>query len=280
MERGKVESASVYDFFYHDARRVASYLAQFNDFGSLTGISHTEAAQKARQKSAILSAEGGLAGVAKAGGQTAASIDSHYEQTAQRAYDPLWVNALSLLDLLDQMGLIERQIGRANIGQFVLCSGLLKVIDLQMLEKTWRLPSVKKVVRAGAKGQQSAEIDLVMDLLSVMPHTIQARMATKTFDKVWFSLNHDGLTSPPSDVTLKHGVEIAGEWNILGVLDAERVYNVPPSKEPDLSNASSMAFNMMSIMAPVTRTLLGRPDDHYGVTPLLVFRRVTGETTT
>jgi hypothetical protein len=36
---------SVYDFLYHDARRVASLLAQFDPSGHLTGIKQTESAE-------------------------------------------------------------------------------------------------------------------------------------------------------------------------------------------------------------------------------------------
>ena len=64
---------------------------------------------------------------------------------------------------------------------------------------------------------------------------------------------------------------------MLGILDAH-----PDNSEDDESglldfgDGAEMAVKMMGIIAPVAKNLLGRPPRCYGVTPLLVFREVTG----
>lgn len=276
---------SVYDFLYHDARRIASFLSQFSNFGHLTGVTHTESAQRSKDSAGSLKAEGGLPGIARVGGEVRSDAAAQYEQTGQRVYDPLWTNALTLLDFLDERDLIKRDIGQAQLGQFVLCTGSLSISDLMMMEKTWRLSSVQKLIKAGNKVKSGknynalSEIELAFDLLGIMPHTVQARLKEGYINKVWCSLNQDGLTGAVSDITLKHGTEIPGKWSMLGILDAKSKLafeTQPQQPDPDFSEGKEIADKMLRLIAPIARSFLGRPDDHYGMTPLLIFRSIDG----
>jgi hypothetical protein len=81
---------------------------------------------------------------------------------------------------------------------------------------------------------------------------------------------------------LKHGTTIAGEWAVMGVLDAL----------PDLDSSGDVTESgiagaigtgalegpfgqMMRTLIPIMRPMLGRPFKAYGITPLLIFRKVT-----
>lgn len=249
-EPDKAATDSVFDFLYHDARRVASYLAQFNDFGSLTSIQHTEAAQRAQQKTGALSAEGGLAGVAKAGGSSTAQSGSHYQETAQRVYDPLWTNALSFLDFMQKRDLLRRDLQDARIGQIVMFSGDLSLFDLGVLKKMWDLPAVKKAMLQAAKSDEeqkaaaevvygnrkerrkaaasfsgrkdssvSNENEVAIEMLSVLPHMIQMSVSTSEHS-VWACLREEFMVGSPSELMMKHGLTINGTWHIVGVVDA------------------------------------------------------------
>ena len=301
---------SVYDFLYHDARKVASYLAQFSTYGSLTGISHTEAAQRSRDRRSGLSAEGGLAGVAKASGTTSVEAASQIQESAQRAYDPLWVNALTFLDYLQERGLLVRELPSARIGQIVLFSGDLSVFDLGLLRQMWQLPTVKRAVIEGAgetapnaselqgtgnrqerrrnnnqraRPAAQSEAEIALEIMPVLPHMVQ--MSVSTVDNsVWGTLREDSLVASPSELMMKHGMSIDGTWHVVGVLDAFPDEDFQPEQGPSLAMLRQMmagaqlghlAFSMASSLMPMIRQILGRPSSSYGVTPLLVFREIS-----
>jgi hypothetical protein len=80
---------------------------------------------------------------------------------------------------------------------------------------------------------------------------------------------------------LKHGVAIAGLWNILGVLDAlpDEGENSQVYMTDQLIAAISLGAigaQIVGPLAPAVRLLLGRPGTAYGTTPLLIFREVSG----
>src|SRR5436305_1846102 len=117
MAQDPEKGDSVYDFLYVDARRIAVFLSQFEQYGHLTSLTRTV--------SETSSASGGVSVVA-AKLDTAAS-----EQSSQtRQFDPQWLVPLAFLDKADQRGMIVRDLGDARIGQLVLISGRLAMFDL------------------------------------------------------------------------------------------------------------------------------------------------------
>lgn len=56
------------------------------------------------------------------------------------------------MDLLDERKLIRRDLGSAAIGDFVLITGGLVVLDVAMLRGLWKRPSVQKLLKAAAAG--------------------------------------------------------------------------------------------------------------------------------
>lgn len=296
-EREEPTIVSVFDFIYHDGRRVASFLSQYDKSGHLTEIAQSARTARVREEGDKTHGTLGLVS-----GEMAKSVADEYGKESQRIYDPTWANARVLLDYLDEAGRIQRDISDAQIGQFVLVSGQLSISDLQLMEKTWRLPTIKSLMMEGAsnqmkmpdipKGQRNNPellrlkkladdalkstkdaTNLFFELITILPHTVQARLAGSA--PVWCSLNRDGMTFDPSDLVLKYGSNIPGTWHVLGILDAlpddEDLAN---PAQPNWGHGEEMAVKMMGMIAPITRNFLGRPSDFYGVTPLLVFRVV------
>lgn len=292
------ENASVYDFLYHDARRIGSFLAQFDDNGLLTGLTRGESTARGSSRGFKLGVGanvpligGGNLDVERAPNETGS-------ESLERAYDPFWANALEFLDALTERGLIQREIAKAAIGQFVLVKGSLIVADIQMIQSIWQLPSVKSLIRSGAAGEvdgnrqerlaakaknrgkkESSQIDMVMDMLPHMPHTGQAYLIGEN-GAVWAPMASEALVVPLSELVLKHGAKIAGQWAMLGILDArpnepdnqlspiERRYLEPSGGGGSISSA------LASSMGPMVKDALGRPDSMYGLTPLMIFREV------
>jgi hypothetical protein len=79
------------------------------------------------------------------------------------------------------------------------------------------------------------------------------------------------LTLSADDLLLKHGTSIAGTWNMLGILDA-----LPDGGEQeDLSFLADMVKGLAQFSQQI-RPHFGRATDYFGMTPLLVFREVSG----
>src|SRR5258708_22683520 len=100
---------SVYDFLYHDARRIGSFLAQFDNFGHRQEVTSSETASKGAKRGYSLKLGGSLplpgSPEGAEGGITLGMDPSQSGSEGQmRVYDPLWTNALTLLDYLDERG--------------------------------------------------------------------------------------------------------------------------------------------------------------------------------
>lgn len=287
-ELDEATTDSVFDFFYYDARRIASFLSQFNNSGHLKEIVLDQSARRAKQNAGSIKATGGIPLALSGEGVHTTESSAMHQNRSQRIYDPTWTNARLFLDTLDEMDMINRSITTANMGQFVLCSGNLSIADLKLMEQTWKLKSIQAVIKSEqgvtsgnrqqrrAKGKTASEptnnIDLVIEMLSIMPHTIQAKISG--VESVWCSLSEEGMSAHASDITLKHGMNIPGTWHAVGILDAKPEGVVVDDNEPDFGDGQELGAKLMTVIAPITRQLLGRPEDHFGITPLLIFREI------
>lgn len=293
--------ASVFDFLYHDARRVGSFLAQFSTYGVLSGVTTTEAVGRAATTRATGGAGVGFVTVAKARVALELGVTDDERDAAERTFDPLWTNARTLLDYLAARDLIQRDVHAARLGQFVLATGSLIVLDVTMLKTAWDKPTVKRRILQGAEGntlpakpkgkgrhgpqsQEKLDAQLLIELLTVFPHSIQAHLIGDDFS-AWYSLAESSLVGMSSDLVLKHGALVPGEWNVLGIMDARPDPRDPADDDEagltafDLAVADSAGTaigNVAARIAPIARQLLGRPRQSYGMTPLLIFREVSG----
>jgi hypothetical protein len=296
---------SVYDFLYHDVRRIASFLAQFETYGVLQQVKAIEAASRTESTKSGLTTNLSAA-IAKAGIGKDITTGSEERDSAERIYDPFWANARILLNYLAERDMIIRDIIEARIGQFVLVTGNLAAFDLSLLKETWQLPIVKDTVFAAAakdaaksatlpppknKAERAKDryakqalpegMEAGFELMKILPHTIQASISGSKWS-VWSSLREDSLVMTGSELLLKHGIWIEGAWNMLGILDA-----LPHGGEDQLrlhqaqqmvSGASLGGFlgQVITPLAPAARMMLGRPATSFGMTPLLIFREVSG----
>ena len=301
------QTDSVFDFLYSDSARIASLLAQFDNSGHVTGAETSESKEEAQGDK--ISAEGHI-GAKKLFGIGAGyegNTGLRAGLAAKLTYDPYWANARNLLNLLDDR--LVRDLSAARIGQIVAATGHLAITDTSILKQVWDMAALKEVVRASIKlpvieqptGQPTAitnqkppkltpaEIkqrndaaDATMAIMKSMPHLIQVRLHEPTGAKLWGTLRDSGVVGTTSDFLLKHGMVIPGQWAILGILDALPEAQQGGGLHPDLLTDILRGIQMVKgpfgdmfrqINLPV-RQLLGRPLDHYGITPLLIFREV------
>jgi hypothetical protein len=156
---------------------------------------------------------------------------------------PLWRNALTFLNYLDEASLIKRNAADARIGQFLLVKGSLVVMDLTLFKGIWQMPMMKNAILSGANINPQAashlapqnrqqrrssgrgsghltgiqkdtdSVDAGLSLIGLLPHAIQARLSVEGADQmVWTSLRDDSLVVSAADLTLKHGT--ARCWHV------------------------------------------------------------------
>ncbi|MGP4749878.1 DUF6414 family protein [Agrobacterium pusense] len=306
-EQDQQEENSVFDFLYYDVSRIASFLSQFDDSGHMTELRRSESAVSKSQKAGTMEFKASIL-AASGGGKDELRTEKSAERLNQRSYDPRWVNALSFLDYADQAQLLNRDIETSSIGQLVLFKGELSLFDMGLLKNVWSMPTAKKHMIAGAgqtdqsgstaslnrrerrkssataKNDAASEAALGLELMSVLPHSVQVAVSSDE-SSVWTTLREENLTVSPSDLFMKHGMCIDGEWAIVGILDAHPDYDLEgleaggvPLKQAKQMLAAMRLGGFAALIGTqftdVVRQLLGRPAQSYGFTPLLIFREL------
>ena len=177
------------------------------------------------------------------------------------------------------------------------------LLDLGLLKSAWDKPAIQKLIKNGMvganasqnlsraerralgnKGENSKnnEFEFIMSMLSILPHALQIRLVSEGFN-VWCTLNEDFLIGKPSDLLLKHGAFLDGDWNIMGVLDAtpwdpNYINEDGESAEDILAAIAETAIGQIAArLFHASRGIIGRPPTSYGITPILIFRDVTAE---
>jgi len=295
------KNASVYDFLYYDKQRVGSFLAQFDDSGHLQRVTQSENASKGTRRGFKIGATGTVMGTG-GGLHFERSPGEHGSEAIERIYDPLWSNALTLLDYLGSANLMHRDVTAARLGQFVLASGSLSVLNPTTLPKLWESPHIKsQAVITAVNGQKliwnanplnaalsskdkavaeraflkNVEVNTraTMEILPYFPHSAQCTIKGDNFS-LWSSLATDGMVGAVSDLSLKHGTEIPGVWHLLGIIDAQPDA-IPAQVEIPYTGVPSHFETMIKNISNLARTALGRPPNAYGATALLLFREVS-----
>lgn len=293
--QGERERVFVLDFLYCDTRRIGSFLAQFDDSGTLQQIVQSEEAFVDGKRGFSLSVGGG-ATLAGTGGQGSLSIErppaTGGSEASFRVYDPLWANAVVFLDYLEEKKLIHRNLKNSPFGSFVLIKGSLSVTDFSILKNLWNFQTMKdKIVnsqqpsqnrkqrRAQGFGRQSDDVTdslLGLDFMGSLPHLCHIDIKDG-YDHAWGSLVEENIAVEKSDIFLKHGRRIPGDWSVLGILDARPYDNILENEAqiPENYDAFLHGFScIIDVVAPMLRKAMGRPITAYGITPLIVFRQV------
>lgn len=291
---------------YHDSRRIASFLAQFEGDGHLQQFTRTKDHSKGKRETSGHEARGNVgiaAGKLHGGTETSLDLSDGYS----KVFDPYWANARAFLDYLSDRDMLQRELEAARMGQIVLVKGSLIISDLKMLQALWDLPTVKNsmIKAVQATGDQEAEtppagqnrlekrkaqaqkrypakveipdeLAITMEVLPHMPHGGQMHIVAGDHP-IWAPISDGCLVSPISELILKHGPKIAGEWSAVGILDA-----LPWEEGAEMTALEMIKIGMMgasisnaalSLAGPI-REVMGRPLLSYGMTPLLVFREV------
>lgn len=138
------DSEFVYDFLYHDTVRVGSFLSQFDKAGLLQQVKKTDSDGKLHFNKIGFSGSKGIPLLAQGTASYDGSRTTDKKEGMEKIYDPIWINATTLLDFLNAHGMIDYNLEAANIGHFALISGNLNILDLPFLKNIWDIPAVRK----------------------------------------------------------------------------------------------------------------------------------------
>lgn len=257
----------IYDFIYLDSKRLTSFLAQLGDEGVLLSIKNTSRTE--HEKKNMGSA--GLTMAMRAAKENTESISNqsehHYDSSTSALY--------SVMDRLDELGFIKRNINDTAIGQLLLCSGTITFQDIRMMRNLWD-PMMKLVV-SGEQGnhkqkqEKLKEMEAHKSILEALPHALLMTFMSEN-ECLWSSLEEEHLKINSDDITLKHGANFAGQWRMLGILDAKPKDKSENTALPAIGN--QFLDGLVQILDGV-REMFGRPSTYYGITPIAIFRTVT-----
>lgn len=259
---------SLYDFLYLDRGRLSAFMAQVFDDGVLTASKKTE-----QTADAVNGAfEAGIPTIMKGSGnsQTTNTVSQEMQ------FDASWTLPLNVLDGLSHHGFIQRGLASARIGQLRLVCGTVSVLDIKLLQQMW-MPMIdmflKEMLPPGSTSKQTgamkAQYKSIGAIVERLPQAVQMYLTELDGDKAWMTLNNEFMIVNPDELALKHGGYIAGEWHVLGVVDA-----VPDYDQTYRGELPEGMTSAMITMLDAVRQVVGRPAESYGMTPILIFRQI------
>lgn len=273
MEPESLHIKSLFDFFYLDNRKISSFYAQLTGNGSIESYKEIHGITDSKSMEATV----GVPTVT--GGRLGSNEQAN--SGAERSYNAVHTMPREMINKLDELGFVSRILCESNLGRLVLLKGKLGLVDVNMLSAivepalNFYLKSMKdssdKADRDEAKEIGKIKQDLI-DFIQNVPFAIQSRFIVESeqiTEEVWMTLNRDELSTPTHDMNFKHGEFMAGEWYLLGILDAlpNDDINYEGKDDSELQDMIKMFVNEL-------KNLAGRPKSSFGITPIAIFRNI------
>lgn len=257
------------DILYTDRERLSSYLAQIDPNGVITGYKTSTT-----DSSSMASMIKGNAAVASA------SVTGNFgnQDFAERTFDPAGALPIEVMNRLDEANFIRTTTENASIGNLVLVNGSISLRDFSQFISFW--PIIKKVVpwEVFAAGIPMPNVDASVlgedlemcakALLDSMSHPVQMTIKGSQ-GGFWSTLSDSSFTVSTVDLFLKHKKSLPGEWFVLGILDGKPL----DDEQVEVDVEDNMLDKMHDGIATF-RSLFGRPKNYYGISPLVIFRKV------
>lgn len=226
-------------------------------------------------------AQGAIPGVAQIGGKRSRTS----QESAEETYDPFWTNAFSFLRDLEVNFAVP--LNKARMGSLVKFDAFLQFVDLRIMRSLWDPaaqvwagshpepnPSYpKKKQREMRTAQQlSPEVKFGLDIVKELPHLIHMTFLTASDEitlRLWAAIKPEHLTISSEDLTMKYGAVIDGKWTVVGLIDAKI------GESPDPLPVNELLDVVIRTLVNV-RTFIGRPKDHWGLTPIAIYTPMIG----
>lgn len=283
----QVEKSSVYDFFYHDSQRIASFLSQFDPQGHLKNTSQSKSVKGSEQSLYGAGSRGGIPGFATLKGDGQKSESQSTDENMTRYYDPFWANALAFLDYLVQHNLLHENLQKAPIGSFFLATGPVKIFNTDLLQKAYQNPHIQNETIKKATGsldpytgepRSEEEVRFELEFHSHIEPQTHMFLQDDQRNVIWCSLKSDHMLSSYSDLLVKYGSGISGDWSLIGIKDAysenKEYHSLSDTSEIDKIIESRTFLHDSDELSYRLHKHIGRPDLCIGVSPIIIFRSV------
>lgn len=259
---------SIFDFLYLDNTKIKSFYAQLTGLGALTNVKENDELSTVQNKDAGV----GVPPVASA----KIAHQEGMKRAGERLYDAIPTMPREMINKLDELGFIERELSEKTAGQLVLLQGKLSITDIgslrDLIEPTLNIDARERAKSENSSSKQKAvlkqiqeEYKLVVDIIKVIPYALEATLHIAD-DTVWMTLNRDEMVGNPHDINLKHGNMLYGDYYVLGVLDAI------PHDEQEIASVENELKNGVKTFVNELKTMIGRNPESYGITPIAIFR--------
>lgn len=259
----------LYDFLFIDYPRVQSLYSQLYS-GLLSEIT------------SLVSESQGRKTEIKAGGSPVGSLSSqrieHTEEAKTESFNPHDLILRDVLGGLTDAGLVITNPAKSHPGNIVLLHGQVYVLDFSFYESIIpMIPSFlsatdeapkSKTEKKHQKANKSSTMDLFKAMAKIVPWSIHLIMKTPGA-MAWGAIKKEHLREDPTNLTLKNGSLLSGEWYMLAIVD------VSPNQSMDTDATFPEVFSTLVNLVESMRPLFGRPDSCIGVTPLLLFRKLS-----
>jgi len=120
--------------------------------------------------------------------------------------------------------------------------------------------------------QIAEEMKFGLEVLKEVPHLLHMTFISKsdnTIFRLWAAVQPDYLTISSEDLVMKYGAVLDGLWTVVGIVDAR----IGPPTEP--SQLNPVLDSVVTAMTGL-RDLIGRPQGHWGVTPIAIYAPLQG----
>lgn len=260
---------SLFDFLYLDSIKIRSFYAQLTGFGSLSSIKANNA------HNSTLASEGAFGVNAMAKFDAKLNYATGENQSSEKTYDATPTLPREMIDKLDELGFISRELSENSAGNLVLLNGVLSITDIEtlqnLLEPTMYFVTEDEYSQLHGDNKKRAikkkldDSKPMVQLIKAIPYALEARLKVGE-DMVWMTLNRGEMVGNPHDINLKHGKVLFGEYYVLGVLDAI------PNDDMNIDMTTGSFGDVILELSQSLKATMGRSIDSYGITPIAIFR--------
>jgi hypothetical protein len=275
-----LERDSPVDFLYLDRPRLASLIGQMSDRGALIGLKAVFQKSQSKEGKAsstvvVATAEGKMSGTSS--------------ESSEETYDPFWTHAYSFLQDLEANFAVPLE--TARMGSLVKFEGLVQFLDLKLMRNLWE-PSARAFILSQASNEPQAAPSISrkqrrqqqsppgkpqmpdvmkfgLEVLKEVPHLLHITFLAQSGFRFWAAAQPDYLTISSEALVMKFGAVIDGLWTVVGIVDG-RIGDAP--KPISISPIIDGAVSAMSVI----REAVGRPKDHWGLTPIAIYAPLRG----
>lgn len=265
---------SIFDFFYLDTRKISSFYAQLTGSGAIStrkniSITLDETSNEYAGNLKIISGKHGS--------------KNNSGQNSEDSFDASVTMPREMIDRLDQLGYIYKELTPENLGSIVLLNGFLSVNDVEVMKgliqpsidfMAEQMPTKTSLEKATVKKFKD-QIKPLSGFISHVPFALSCSLYAKdehtdNLTEVWMSLSREDISSQVHDISFKHGDTLAGQWYVLGVLDA--IPNAFSENNQNIPNINDDGFGDFKKSISGMLKMFGRNSDSYGMTPIAIFR--------